>query len=465
MHTTEPRHISRALQLLILSALTCALLVHGTALSSWARIWFVDGTVQGSGHGGSWSQPFKTIQESLDAAQAWDQVWIKTGTYLLDATLAPDVPIALVGGFAGGESSPAQRDIAANPTVIDGNDATLCLYITQTTVMNGLTIQRGNDSNGTYGFVGGGGIHVLGARLILRHCTIRENNGSTCSGICADQSSLLLVGCTLRDNRVLSDPSGGGALDLEQSSATILRSSFVGNSRTEGGAIFIHPGSSALIGHSIFEGNAARFGGGAIHAGEGSLTLVGCKFNDNSVSNAGGAISAGNMRAVNCQFVRNAADIAGAAIASGSVFTNCLFVGNTAGAAGACQLESSILVHCTLYGNTGYSEIVQGYGTAAVHNSIIWGNELLGGSDSVPVRGATVSYSDIEGGHVGTGNIDAFPAFVNPEALDFHLRPDSPCIDRAQFRCPFFPYRDFEGDRRIIGPRPDMGMDERGLSS
>lgn len=456
--------IPRLLRLTILPALACALLAHGAAPSALARVWFVDGAVQESGHGGSWSQAFKTIQESLDATQAWDQVWIKTGTYLLDATLAPDVPITLLGGFAGGESSPAQRDIAANPTVIDGNDATLCLYITRTTVVNGLTIQRGNDGNGTYGFVGGGGIHVLGARLILRHCTIRENNGSTCSGICAERSSLLLVGCTLRDNRVLSDPSGGGALDLRDSRATILRSSFVGNSRTEGGAIFIHPDSSALIGHSIFEGNAARFGGGAIHSSGADLDLVGCTFRDNSVSNAGGAISAVNMRAVNCQFVDNAADIAGAAIASGSVFTNCLFVGNTANAAGACQLESSTLAHCTLYGNTGFSEIVQGYGAASVYNSIIWGNELLAGSGSPPVRDAMASHSDIEGGQAGTGNIAAEPAFVNPAALDFHLRPDSPCIDTAQFRCPHFPYRDFEGDRRVLGPRPDMGMDERRLN-
>ncbi len=462
MHSGYGR-IQRLFRLAILPALACALLVHGAASPSWARIWYVDGAAQGTGHGGSWSQAFRTIQESLDVAQAWDQVWIKGGTYVLDGTLAPDVPLSLIGGFAGRERSPAQRDLAANPTVIDGNDATMCLYITQTTVIDGLTIQRGNDSYGSYGFVGGGGIHVLGARLILRHSTIMENTGSICSGISAEQASLLLVGCTLRDNRVIYYPSGGGALDLNQSKATILRSSFIGNSRVEGGAIFMHPGSSALIAHSIFEGNAARFGGGAIHARDAALDLVGCTFQDNSVSDAGGAIGAGDMRAVNCRFLNNTANIAGAAIAGNSVFTNCLFVGNSADTAGACQLESASLVHCTLYGNSSYSEIVQGYGSAAVHNSIVWGNELYG-SDSRPVRGAVVSFSDIEGGHAGTGNIDAPPAFVNPESLDFHLGPDSPCIDRAQFRCPYFPYRDFEGDRRIIGPRPDMGMDERRLN-
>lgn len=464
MHTGH-RHISRLLRLAILSALACALLVPGTASSCWARIWFVDGSVQGSGHGGSWSQAFGTIQESLDVAQAWDQIWIKAGTYVLDETLAPDVPLTLIGGFAGGERNPGQRDVAANPTIIDGNDAAMCLYITQTTVIDGLTIQRGNDSYGPYGFVGGGGIHVLGARLVLRHCTIQENNGSTCSGIGAEQSSLLLVGCTLRDNRVMSYPSGGGALDLQQSRATILRSSLIGNSRTEGGAIFMHPGSSALIGHSIFEGNAARFGGGAIHSSEADLDLVGCTFRDNSVSNAGGAVSAGNMRAVNCRFLDNTADIAGAVIASGSVFTNCLFAGNSAATAGACQLEGSSLVHCTVYGNSAQAEIVLGYGSAAVHNSIVWGNEVFADSDNPPVQGAAVSYSDIEGGHAGIGNIAAEPALVNPAALDFHLEPASPCIDKALFRCPYFPYRDFEGDRRIIGPQPDMGMDEHRLSS
>ena len=43
----------------------------------------------------------------------------------------------------------------------------------------------------------------------------------------------------------------------------------------------------------------------------------------------------------------------------------------------------------------------------------------------------TVRYSDIEGGWIGEGNIDADPLFVDPEKDEYHSSPGSPCIDAA----------------------------------
>jgi hypothetical protein len=42
-----------------------------------------------------------------------------------------------------------------------------------------------------------------------------------------------------------------------------------------------------------------------------------------------------------------------------------------------------------------------------------------------------VSYSDIQGGWLGSGsqNIDADPLFVDPDSADFRLQAGSPCID------------------------------------
>ncbi len=47
-----------------------------------------------------------------------------------------------------------------------------------------------------------------------------------------------------------------------------------------------------------------------------------------------------------------------------------------------------------------------------------------------------VTYSDIEGGWAGEGNIDANPLFVSPDNSDYHLQSDSPCIDAGD---PNFP--------------------------
>jgi len=72
----------------------------------------------------------------------------------------------------------------------------------------------------------------------------------------------------------------------------------------------------------------------------------------------------------------------------------------------------------------------------------------------------------------GLGNIALDPRFVNPsrEALDFRLRPDSPCIDAGMF-IEGGPFEDFEGDARPFRALPsgvlrgdhsgwDIGADE-----
>ncbi|NIQ40034.1 MAG: hypothetical protein GTN81_15845, partial [Proteobacteria bacterium] len=69
-------------------------------------------------------------------------------------------------------------------------------------------------------------------------------------------------------------------------------------------------------------------------------------------------------------------------------------------------------------------------------------------------------YSDIQGGYPGDGNIDQDPSFVDPDNGDFHLQPGSPCIDAGTDNVQDLPLEDFEGDPRIAGSGPDMGVDE-----
>ena len=96
-------------------------------------------------------------------------------------------------------------------------------------------------------------------------------------------------------------------------------------------------------------------------------------------------------------------------------------------------------------------------------NTILWGdvpNEMSG--DGSP----TVTYSDIQGGYAGEGNIDVEPLWVDPDNGDFHLSGDSPCIDAGTNDAPYLPEYDFEGDPRIIDGDGDgtaivdMGIDE-----
>ncbi|MHC4946319.1 MAG: hypothetical protein ACYTG7_25170, partial [Planctomycetota bacterium] len=71
-----------------------------------------------------------------------------------------------------------------------------------------------------------------------------------------------------------------------------------------------------------------------------------------------------------------------------------------------------------------------------------------------------VTYSNIEGGWSGTGNIDDDPQFVYPFENDFHLTYNSPCRDSGDNRA-VAELHDIEGNPRIAwGGTVDMGADE-----
>jgi hypothetical protein len=191
----------------------------------------------------------------------------------------------------------------------------------------------------------------------------------------------------------------------------------------EGGGMY-NEGSSPTLIHCTFSGNAASLGGGMYNE-ESSPTLIDCTFSGNSgLYFAGGMLNVGS---------------------SSPTLTNCTFEGNSAFLDGG-GME-----------NLGSS-------SPTLTNCILWGNvpgQIL--SDS---RSPVVTYSDVQGGYTGEGNIDADPLFLDAANGDYHLRPGSPCIDAGYNAAPNLPAHDFEGDPRIVDGDGDgvavvdMGVDE-----
>ncbi len=78
---------------------------------------------------------------------------------------------------------------------------------------------------------------------------------------------------------------------------------------------------------------------------------------------------------------------------------------------------------------------------AILINNIIWGNDYQPDYIFFVGYGAnlTTSYSDIQGGWSGIGNIMADPLFVDTANGDFYLMPGSPCIDTGDPASPLDP--------------------------
>jgi parallel beta-helix repeat protein len=88
-----------------------------------------------------------------------------------------------------------------------------------------------------------------------------------------------------------------------------------------------------------------------------------------------------------------------------------------------------------------------------ITNCIIWNcNDDL--------SGCSATYSCIQDGDAGTGNIHSDPRFVNPDHNDFHIYFHSPCINAGGPNGSYSSQTDIDGGSRVLLDRVDIGADE-----
>ena len=379
---------------------------------------YVDQASACSGNcGTTWATAFKTIQEGINASGG--EVWVRQGTYLLASQILVNKAVAVYGGFAGMETMRDQRDSKINTTVVDGQSATGCFKITRDALLDGFVITRGRSPVGsglTTGDPSSSGHIGYRCSPNISHCIIITNSSYNSyyggGGMYNNYSSPIISDCVFSGN---SAAGSGGGIYNNNSPLTITSCTFTGNSAAQygGGAIYTEY-SAVTIANSVFSGNSAEqysYGGGAIHDRDGDSLDI----------------------------------------------TNCSFTGNRNG---------GLLV-------TRYDQAVY---PLTITNSIFWGDGLSGKEidcmgyycvegQSIPYFDPLITFSDIQGGWPGDGNINLEPLFFDADGTDnvigtpdddLRLQPGSPCIDAGTSSNA--PAVDIKGTQRFDVPEiPNAG--------
>jgi hypothetical protein len=244
----------------------------------------------------------------------------------------------------------------------------------------------------------------------------------------------------------------------------------------DGGGICVVDAAPQLTHLHVICNSAINEGGGVYlgqnQSNEEVARLSSCVISDNTAGSSGGGIrfSSDNRRVAVVEssvITGNQANRgAGVHIYHSGILENCLIANNAAAtSAGGVYIDwgsrGAFITNSTIVDNSapfwgGLDYVING---ATVRNSIIFNNE------NGNWNGGSYTHSCTSPLPSGIGNFDADPLFVDAGSGDYHLEPDSPCIDAGDNSAPI-PIYDFEGHPRVMdGNRDgiaivDMGVDE-----
>ena len=263
------------------------------------------------------------------------------------------------------------------------------------------------------------------------------------------EGSPTVIGTTFLQNTAVA--MGGGMFNL-RASPTIRDCRFTENSANKGAGMRNYINSHPTVTDSIFDYNhAGEEGGGMDNRKNSNPVVTGCLFIGNTAVSGGGGMH----------------NYVGNAVATGNpTIINSLFAGNSASSGGGMRNNdpNPTIINTTFAYNEGGAAINSRNGSAALlKNCIVWGH-TEGFVSGKTASSTIVSFSNIQGGFPGIGNLDLDPLFVNSANDDYHLTPMSPVIN-AGTNDPPLPATDLDGEPRIMGGTVDMGAYELGICS
>lgn len=296
----------------------------------------------------------------------------------------------------------------------------------------------------------GGGLNLSDGTITVTNSTILNNNSTWDGGgiaVYGPGVQLLMESVQIANNQAgeTTPPGQGGGLYLRGGAQAVLNNVQLHDNtagESGGGMRLDDPGTSVTITNSqIFSNTALVSGGGVSLQNDGGvLNLSGSSILGNAAPNGAGggieALSGAIVNMVDSIIADNTTKDHGGGVSASQAtvnLTNALITGNetTSDNANVFAIDDSnvTVMNSTISDNNpqGAQAVILWSGTLTMTNSIMWNNALnLQGDPPCPTC-FVVTYSDIEGGWTGTGNINADPLFVG--VSDYRLQTGSLCID------------------------------------
>ncbi len=287
--------------------------------------------------------------------------------------------------------------------------------------------------------------------------------------------------CVFRFNSTHNENfnGGGGAIYARYSSAVIEKNRFANNSADSGGAVVVHLLGTPIIRGNTFLDNEAVLSGGALYLGAETSPVVEHNTFLRNHGGSGGGIGSWTAYVFYLTY---------------PTIRNNLIAFNSASSKGGGMylrsdqaiVDNNIVAFNTAERGGGIHAINYPSSSPFVTNTIIWGNTASITGDQVDLRTETnsaisITYSNIQGGWEGVGNIDEDPMWVDPGYWDdngtpgdpsddfwvegdWRLLPGSPCINTGDPAfIPAVGETDLEGHARVLCELVDMGGYEFGI--
>jgi len=326
---------------------------------------------------GTESQPFKNIGHALSLVK--NDSTTTTTIYVGDGVFSPSTTgeqfpiilpdyVHLIGTSRETSILDAEADLDKESRVIKIVEECENIKVANFTITGGNAVSAG--------CIGGGGI-------LVTHPDLEYVYDGPVSPVNAVFENLILT-----DNTA----AAGGGISIWRVSGPTLSNLIIQENTSEhyGGGLMIFTATASVTDITVTGNNCYRddsYGGGII-INNSEVTLTNATVTDNTASFGGG-----------------------------------IFILDT----------DAALINLTVSGNTataiGGGLLVGANTNPMLTNSIIWGN------DPTQIQGfgtPTITYSDIQGGWNGVGNIDSDPLFCNPDSSDFTLAENSPCVGTGE---------------------------------